>query len=51
MEINKMILCTLFTLAITLSYSSTTSAKSSGDYWLQLSQSQRVNYLVGYVKF
>jgi len=50
MEINKMILCTLFTLAITLSYSSTTSAKSSGDYWLQLSQSQRVNYLVGYVQ-
>ena len=50
MEMNKMILCTIFTLALTLTYSSTTSAKSSGDYWLQLSQSQRVNYLVGYIQ-
>ena len=50
MEIKRVILCTVFTLALMLTYSSTTSAKSPGDYWLQLSQSQRVSYLVGYVQ-
>lgn len=46
----KVILCSVVSLALIIAHFSYASEKTSGDYWLQLTYSQRVNYLVGYVQ-
>jgi len=50
MKLDNLVLYSLFIFAIILNFFSISTAQEMGDYWLQLTQSQRVNYLVGYVQ-
>jgi len=50
MKIDNVILCSIFIFASILTFSSLSIAEEPGDYWLQLTESQRINYLVGYVQ-
>jgi len=50
MKIDNVILFSIFILGSILTFPSTSIAEEPGDYWLKLTQSQRINYLVGYVQ-
>lgn len=50
MKTGKVILRILYIIISILTFSSYSIAKEPGDYWLQLTHSQRINYLVGYTQ-